>query len=91
MKYTEEEIIKEASKRGYRTGTLVDYEGLLAGTDTLGSGEFKLIDNDRGCRLIKYEEPLRSGQNPHDRRFDTVWSRREGWTKIADKAHGFAL
>ena len=60
-------------------------------TDTLGSGEFKLIDDSRGCMLIKYEEPLKNEQNPHNRRFDTVWKKLDGWTKIADKPHGFAL
>jgi len=78
----ETELINEAISRGYRTGTIVDYDGVLAGTDTLGCGEFKV----KGDRLIKYEKKLKD-----DRRFDTIFDKERGWTNIATKKHGFSL
>ena len=82
----EKEMIKEARKRGYRTGVLIDYEERFTGTDTLGRGEFAIKDGN----LIKYENELKD-DNPSWRRFDTVWRKKEGWTKIVDKKHGVAL
>jgi hypothetical protein len=80
------DLIKEAEKRGYRDGTLIDYEAQLKGTDTLGSGEFDIKDG----KLIKYEKKLKD-DNPSFRRFDTIWSEDMGWAKIVNKAHGFSL
>lgn len=82
----ETELIKEATRRGYTTGTIIDYESRFSGTDTLGSGEFCV----KNGKLIKYEKPLKH-DNPNARRFDVIWSEASGWTKIAEVAHGFAL
>ena len=82
----ETELINEANRRGYRTGTIVDYDGLTAGTDILGCGEFKV----KGDRLIKYEKKLKD-DNPSLRRFDTIFDKERGWTNIATKKQGFAL
>ena len=82
----ERNLIEEARRRGYRTGTIIDYEGQFVGTDTLGSGEFCVKDG----KLIKYEKELKY-DNPSFRRFDTIWSKERGWAKIATKKHGFAL
>jgi len=78
-------LIEEAKKRGYKAGTLIDYEGTLKGTDTLGDGEFAMKDG----KLIKYENKLEN-DHPLARRYDTIWSEKDGWTKIVDEKHGFA-
>ncbi len=77
------ELIEEAKKRGYSTGILVDYKGSFTGTDMLGSGEFELKDD----KLIKYEKE-KKGWNDVWRRFDTIWSKEDGWTKIVTEKHG---
>ena len=53
MKHNESELIKKAEKLGYRSGTLIDYEENLGGTDTLGNGEFELKKLSRNFRLNK--------------------------------------
>ena len=85
-KYNERELIREAEKRGYRTGTIIDYDLMLKGTDTLGCGEFKLIDDYRGTKLIKYE--TKDNGKSLDRRFDTIWDKNRGWTKIVNRRSG---
>ena len=77
---TEASLILEAEKRGYRTGTIIDYGGMLKGTDTLGNGEFAVVDG----KLVKYETAKRPGENPFNRRYDTIWTERNGWTKIVN-------
>jgi len=81
-----QDLIQEAIDRGYKTGTIIDYNGILTGTDTLGNGEFAMKDGN----LIKYEKKLEN-DNPNHRRFDTIWRKETGWTKIVDKPYGFAL
>jgi hypothetical protein len=80
-------LIKEAIARGYRSGTIIDYEAQLEGTDTLGSGEFAFKNGD----LIKYECELDKDISQDRRRFDTIWSKKDGWTKIVKEKHGLAL
>ena len=83
----EEDIIEKAKELGYRSGTLIDYESKgFPGTDTLGDGEFAF----KGGRLIKYEKQLQH-DNPSFRRHDTIWSEKNGWTKIVTKKHGFSI
>ena len=79
----EKDLIQEAKDRGYRMGTIIDYESPLDGTDTLGSGEFCMENG----KLIKYEKELKY-DNPNFRRFDTIWDKEKGWVKIATKKHG---
>ncbi len=77
------ELINQAESKGYRSGTIIDYQERWSGTDTLGYGEFDLKDN----KLIKYEVQKHK-DNPNHRRFDTIWSEEKGWTKIVNKPHG---
>lgn len=74
-------LIEEAIKRGYKTGSIIDYEGRLVGTDTLGCGEFEVVDG----KLIKYESNNKDSSN--FRRFDTIFYE-NGWVKLVDKPHG---
>lgn len=77
-------LIKEAENRGYKSGILIDYEARLTGTDTLGDGEFDMKNGN----LIKYEN---KNTNSSFRRFDTLWSKENGWVKIVKEKYGFAL
>lgn len=81
---TERELIQEAQRRGYHSGTLIDYQGRLPGTNRLGSGEFELKQGD----LIKY---CHDDKSSPFRKYDTIWSERDGWVKIATKPHGIQL
>ncbi len=80
------DLIKQAKQKGYRTGTLIDYEGQFEGTDTLGCGEFFIKDGD----LIKYENEVKDDVSDW-RRYDTIYSSLKGWVKIVKSKHGFHL
>ena len=82
----EKELIQEAKERGYMAGTIVNYYGTLVGTDVLGDGEFCLYEN----KLIKYERRLED-DNPNFRRYDVIWSKECGWTKIETEPQGLHL
>ena len=84
MKSLKQTLIKEAIKRGYNSGVLIDYESTLKGSDTLGNGEFELLGNS----LIKYES---SNKKDIFRRYDTVYSYTKGWVKIVKNKHGISL
>jgi len=76
-------LIQEAKKRGYRSGTIIYYGYATTGDITLdvnrlGSGEFAIKNGN----LVKYEKKLEN-DNPNFRRFDTVYSAKENkWTEI---------
>lgn len=76
-------LIEEAIRRGYKTGSIIDYDGMFKGTDTLGCGEFEI----RGKKLIKYEQ---NDSCSNFRRFDTIFDE-DGWVKLVDKHHGVSI
>lgn len=73
------DLIKEAEKRGYKTGTEIKYLFGSNDIDVLGSGEFKI---NRG-RLLKYEYPKKERDCFDKSSFDVIYCPHDGWTLIA--------
>lgn len=79
-------IVEEAIKKGYNNGTIILYENANI-EEVIGDGEFDIIKEKSEKKLIKYERTLTKTEkenNLDDRRYDTVWSSKNGWTKIIE-------